>query len=125
MEKIKKSFLKLFGIILLIVSCAPPPSEGEGSLLSVVGPFLPFALIILLFYFLIIRPQRKQQKTRDNMLKSLRKGDSLVTNGGILGKIVDIHDDILVLEISKGVNIKIKREFINSVSDSDNKKNKS
>ena len=59
------------------------------------------------------------------MLKSLRKGDSLVTNGGILGKIVDIHDDVLVLEISKGVNIKIKREFINSVSDSDNKKNKS
>lgn len=125
MEKIKKSFLKLFGIILLIVSCSPPPSEGEGSLLGVVGPFLPFALIILLFYFLIIRPQRKQQKTRDSMLKSLRKGDSLVTNGGILGKIVDIHDDILVLEISKGVNIKIKREFINSISDSDNKKNKS
>ena len=125
MEKIKKSFLKLFGIILLIVSCSPPPSEGGGSLLGVVGPFLPFALIILLFYFLIIKPQRKQQKTRDSMLKSLRKGDSLVTNGGILGKIVDIHDDVLVLEISKGVNIKIKREFINSISDSDNKKNKS
>ena len=59
------------------------------------------------------------------MLSSLKKGNSILTNGGILGKIVDIlGDDVLVIEVSKGNNIKIKREFINSVYDSNNKKNK-
>lgn len=52
------------------------------------------------------------------MLKSLKKGASILTNGGIFAKIVDILDgDILVVEISKGINIKIKREFVNSLID--------
>ena len=80
------------------------------------GPFLPFGLIIILFYFLIIRPQNKQQRERDNMLKALKKGDNVITNGGIIGKVLDVLEkDILVIEISKGVQIKIKREFINSL----------
>ena len=123
MRKTKKLFLTLFGTIFLIVSCAPPPSNGEASLLGSIGPFLPFALIILLFYFLIIRPQGKQRKERDLMLSSLKKGTNILTNGGIFGKIIDVLDDgVLLIEISKGVNIKIKKDFVNSVSDVDTKK---
>ena len=123
MRKTKKLFFTLFGTIFLIVSCAPPPSNGETSLLGSIGPFLPFALIILLFYFLIIRPQGKQRKERDLMLSSLKKGTNILTNGGIFGKIIDVLDDsVLLIEISKGVNIKIKKDFVNSVSDVDTKK---
>jgi preprotein translocase YajC subunit len=57
------------------------------------------------------------------MLKSLKKGTNIITNGGILVKIIDIlDDDILVVEISKGVNIKIKRDFVNSLVDNEEKK---
>ncbi|MEC9381951.1 MAG: preprotein translocase subunit YajC [Thermodesulfobacteriota bacterium] len=118
MKKHKKLLYIYFSCMIFLVSCAPPPSEGGGGVLGIVGPFLPFAFIIILFYFLIIRPQGKQQKERETMLNSLKKGDEILTNGGIIGKIIDINDsDIFTLEISKGVNIKIKKEFINSINE--------
>ena len=113
----------LFFSLFLITSCAPPPG-GDSSFLSSVGPFLPFGLIIILFYFLIIRPQNKQQKQRELMLKNLKQSDKILTNGGIIGKIIEIkEEDIILLEISKGVHINVKREFINSLLVVD-KKNK-
>tara|TARA_B100001769_G_C21752476_1_gene412100 strand:+ start:264 stop:623 length:360 start_codon:yes stop_codon:yes gene_type:complete len=112
---LKKNNIFIILITLSMVSCAPPPGS-DGSFLASVGPFLPFGLIIILFYFLIIRPQNKQQRERDNMLKALKKGDNVITNGGIIGKVVDVLEkDVLVVEISKGVQIKVKREFINSL----------
>ena len=112
--------LTLFSLIFF-VSCAPPPG-GDSSFLSSVGPFLPFGFIIILFYFLIIRPQNKQQKQRNIMLNNLKRSDNVLTNGGIIGKIIDIQDgDILSLEIAKGVHIKIKREFVNSLLIDENK----
>ena len=123
MRKTKKLFFTLCGTIFLITSCAPPPSNGETSLLGSIGPFLPFALIILLFYFLIIRPQGKQRKERNLMLGSLKKGTNILTNGGVFGKIIDVlDDDVFLIEVSKGVNINIKKDFVNSVSDVDTKK---
>ena len=79
--------------------------------------------IILLFYFLIIRPQGRQRKERNLMLGSLKKGTNILTNGGVFGKIIDVlDDDVFLIEVSKGVNIKIKKDFVNSVSDVDTKK---
>ena len=81
--------------MLFLVSCAPPPSEGDAGLLGIVGPFLPFALIIVIFYFLIIRPQGKQQKEREGMLNSLKKGDQILTRGGIIGKILETPSSVI------------------------------
>ena len=121
MKVVRKKVI-LSVIVFFLVSCAPPPDSGS-SPLGFIGPFLPFVLIIVLFYFLIIRPQTKQQNAREDMLKSLKKGASVLTNGGILVKIIDIlDDDILIVEISKGVNIKIKREFVNSLIEKEEKK---
>ncbi|MBT6795808.1 preprotein translocase subunit YajC [bacterium] len=121
MNQIKFKIIPGIFILLFIASCAPPPDSGS-SPLGFIGPFLPFVLIIVLFYFLIIRPQSKQQNARDDMLKSLKKGANILTNGGMLVKIIDIlDDDILIVEISKGVSIKIKREFVNSVIDKEEK----
>ena len=117
----KKFKILLSFTVFLITSCAPPPG-GDASFLSSVGPFLPFGLIIILFYFLIIRPQNKQQKQRELMLKNLKQSDKILTNGGIIGKIIEIkQDDIILLEISKGVQINVKREFINSLLIEDKK----
>ncbi|MBT3476015.1 preprotein translocase subunit YajC [bacterium] len=124
MNQIKFKIASGIFILLFITSCAPPPDSG-GSPMGFIGPFLPFVLIIILFYFLIIRPQSKQQNAREDMLKSLKKGANILTNGGMLARIVDIlDDDVLMIEISKGVNIKIKREFVNSIIDKEEKINK-
>ena len=92
-----------------IAGCAPPGSEGGGSPLA----FLPFVLIFVVFYFLILRPQQKQSKERKKMLSELKRGDDIVTSGGIYGKIINVsEDDVITLEISKGVSIKIARSGI-------------
>lgn len=90
----------------------PGMSGGEGGGSSPLA-FLPFVLIFVLFYFLILRPQRKQGKKRDEMLKSLKRGDDVVTSGGIYGKILNISEDnIVTLEIAKAVSIRISRSGI-------------
>ncbi len=65
------------------------------ALVSTVISFLPF---ILIFYFLLIRPQKKQQKQISDMLAALKKGDEIVTVGGIVGKIVSLKDDLVFIE---------------------------
>ncbi len=77
--------------------------------------FLPFILLLVLFYFLLIRPQQKQQKVRQEMLGNLQKGDRIVTIGGMHGVIKEIHEDALVIRIADNVNIKLNRQGIDSV----------
>lgn len=106
-----KNLIVILSIALMTIGgCRAPGGEGGGG-----SPltFLPFILIFVLFYFLILRPQQKQGRKRDEMLKSLKRGDSVITSGGIYGKILNIsEDDVLTLEISKGVSIRISRSGI-------------
>ncbi|NLW25520.1 MAG: preprotein translocase subunit YajC [Clostridia bacterium] len=77
-----------------------------------------FMLLILFFallYFLMIRPQQKQQKKRREMLDNLRKGDDIVTIGGIYGVIKALRDDKVVIEIAKGVNVTVLKNAIGQV----------
>jgi len=76
---------------------------GEGGVLGSLGAFLPFILIFVIFYFLIIMPQRKKDQEHKTMLESLKRGDKILTNGGIYGRIVDIKENKFVIEIAKGV----------------------
>ena len=89
-----------------------PPPGGDG-----LSFFFPLALILLVFYFLIFRPQQKRQKEHEAMQKNASKGDSVVTAGGIHGKVVGAADDVLTLEIAnlKGgekVRVKVSRARI-------------
>lgn len=77
--------------------------------------FLPLILIFVVFYFLLIRPQMKRAKDHKNLVASLNKGDEVVTNGGMLGKITELNDSFITLELAEGVNIKIQRHAIASV----------
>lgn len=84
-------------------------SEGQGDPLV---SFLPLILIFVVFYFLLIRPQSKRTKEHKAMVGSLGKGDEVVTNGGLLGKITRAGDNFVELEVSDGVKVKIQRQSI-------------
>lgn len=82
---------------------------------SALAQFLPLILIFIVFYFLLIRPQMKRAKEHKQLVATLGKGDEVVTNGGMLGKISDLNDSFVTLELAEGVEIKIQRHAIASV----------
>ena len=86
-------------------------TAGAGGITS----FLPMILLIVVFYFLLIRPQQKRQKDHKNMVSGLAKGDEIVTMGGILGKITALDDNFLTLEIAKGTEIKVQRVSVQAM----------
>ena len=83
--------------------------------LETLGPFVPLILLFVIFYFLLIRPQQKQQKTRQEMLKNLKKGDRVVTIGGIHGVIKEIDDTVISLRVADNLNLKFARAAIDKV----------
>jgi len=87
-------------------------SAQQPSLLS--GLFLPIMLIVV-FYFLLIRPQSKRAKEHRELVASLGKGDEVVTNGGILGTIIDVKEQFVVLEIADNMQIKMQRASVGAV----------
>ncbi|HHW91092.1 MAG TPA: preprotein translocase subunit YajC [Firmicutes bacterium] len=74
--------------------------------------FMPLIIVLVVFYFFIIRPQQKQRKQRMEMLDSLRKGDKIVTIGGIHGTLTDIKEDTIRLKVGDNVELKMSREAI-------------
>jgi len=96
--------MNILNFILLMAA----PKEGENPYMT----FLPLILIVVVFYFFIIRPQMKRQKELKNFRTSLAKGDKVITTGGIYGKVNDVKEDSLIIEISEGVRIRVD---INSV----------
>lgn len=83
--------------------------------------FLPFIAVLIIFYFLVMRPQQKKAQTHQAMLKELRKGDRVITAGGILGTIDKVvNDNEISVEIAEGVKIKVIKSTINNVLDKTN-----
>jgi len=76
---------------------------------------LPMVAIFVIFYFLLIRPQQKRAKQHKAMVADLSKGDEVVTNGGTLGKIVEVDDNFLTVQVAEGVNIKVQRMAISQM----------
>ncbi|MCP4317528.1 MAG: preprotein translocase subunit YajC [Hyphomicrobiales bacterium] len=86
---------------------------GGGDILVSI---MPFILIFVIMYFLIIRPQRQQQKKRKEMLNNIRRGDQVVTGGGITGKVTKVVDDAEVeVEIADGLRVRVMRALLSEV----------
>ena len=77
--------------------------------------FLPLILIFVVFYFLMIRPQMKRQKEHQQLVKALKKGDEVTTDGGMLGKIVEVGENYVHVDVADNTVIKIRRKSINTV----------
>ena len=89
------------------------PFGGEGGMLM---SLLPFVLIFVIMYFLILRPQQKRVKTHQEMVKNVRRGDTVVTNGGLVGKVTKvIDDDQIEIEIADDVRIRQMRSMLADV----------
>jgi preprotein translocase subunit YajC len=77
--------------------------------------FLPLVIIFVLFYFLLIRPQSKRQKEHRQMVEALASGDEIVTGGGVLGKVVDVGEQFVAVEVASGVTLKVQKHTIAAV----------
>jgi preprotein translocase subunit YajC len=87
-------------------------TDGQGD------PFLsllPLVLIFVVFYFLLIRPQNKRQKEHRELVANLAVGDEVVTGGGVLGKITEVKEQFVVVEVADGVRLKVQRHTIGAV----------
>jgi preprotein translocase subunit YajC len=78
--------------------------------------FLPLVLIFLLFYVLIMRPQQKKQRDHRKLLDSLKKGDRVVTNGGIYATVVGVKNDVVVLKVADNVKMEFQKTAITQVN---------
>lgn len=87
---------------------AQPQGAGASGLVM-------FVILLVVFYFILIRPQMKQAKDHRKLLESLAKGDEVVTSGGMLGKISQIGDNFIVLEIAKDLEVKIQKQAVSAV----------
>lgn len=97
-----------------IILMSQPAGQEANPLMSM----LPLLLIVVVFYFFMIRPQMKRQKEIRKFRESLAKGDKVVTTGGIYGKIVEVKETTIILEIAKDVNIIVdKNGIIKDMSD--------
>jgi preprotein translocase subunit YajC len=104
----------------MFVSPAWAQGAGGGAL-DGLGGLLPLVLIFVVFYFLLIRPQQKKAKNHREVLATLRRGDRVVTNGGLIGTITRVpNDNELIIEVAEGVKVRVMRGMIaESMSKSD------
>jgi preprotein translocase subunit YajC len=105
-----------------VMLIAPSGAEGQGGGNPLIS-FLPFILIIVIMYFLMIRPQAKKQKEKQKMLGALKKGDNVVTNGGIHGKVMGFTDEdkTVILKVDDNVKLNVDRSAIGIVNPVGNK----
>ena len=90
------------------------PTAGPNPLIQ----FLPLLLIFAVFYFLLIRPQQQRTKERQGMINALKKNDEVMTAGGLYGRVMELNEKIVTLEIAPKITVRVDRQHIDSVTSS-------
>lgn len=90
---------------------AAPPSPAGGGLQTL----FMFSIFAVIFYFMLIRPQMKRQKEHKQMVEGLAKDDEVVSNGGLLGKVTQVGENFIAVEVAKGVEIKLQKHMVAQV----------
>src|SRR5688500_43032 len=98
-----------------LIPDAMPQTAGGAPAGAGATPFIMMAVFVVIFYFLLIRPQQKKQKEHQAMLSKLAAGDEVVTAGGILGRIIEVGDQFLTIEIADNVRIKVQRFQVTTI----------
>lgn len=93
------------------------PAGGGGAEGNPLVAFLPLIILFVIFYFLLIRPQQKRAKQHREMLGALKRGDSVITSGGLYGRIKNISEDVLTVDLGNNMEVKVNRAFISTVVD--------
>jgi preprotein translocase subunit YajC len=107
----------MISTILFLAQQAPPAAPPAGSPSPGLLPsLLPFVFMIVIFYFLLIRPQQRRQKEQQRLLANLKTGDKVVTASGIHGLIANVKDSTVLLKIADNVKIEVEKSSVASVS---------
>ncbi len=101
---------------MIDIAYAMAPGGQGGGQQSPWGTFIMLGAIFAIFYFLMIRPQQKRQKQQRELLANLKKGDTVITGGGLIGRITGLTDSVLTLEVADRVRVKVLRSAVSSVS---------
>lgn len=100
----------------MFITPAFAQAAGAGDANSLLMSLLPFALIFIIMYFLIIRPQQKKAKEHNELVKNIRRGDTVITSSGLVGKVTKVvDDDQIELEVADGVRVRQMRQMISIV----------
>ena len=98
-------------MIDLAYAMGPPPTSGGGAV-SILVQLVPIALVLLIFFFLVIRPQQRERRRREEMLAAIKKGDRVVTSGGLIGTVVGVSDRKLTLKLGDSVRVECLRSAV-------------
>jgi preprotein translocase subunit YajC len=100
----------------MFISPAYAQSPFGGGSTDMITSLLPFILIFVIMYFLILRPQQKRVKSHAEMVKNVRKGDTVITSGGLIGRVTKVVDDDQVeIEVADGVRVRQMRSMVSDV----------
>lgn len=104
----------LFNFVTEAFAMGPAPQAGgqAGGAQGMIASLLPLILIFVVFYFLLIRPQQKKAKEHRQMLENLKKGDKVITGGGIYGVVESVGNNTVVLKIAENVKVKFGKGYI-------------
>jgi len=94
---------------------SPGGAGAPGGGMAAFGQIIPLIFMFAIFYFLLIRPQQKKAKEHKALLDAIKKGDNVITAGGVHGKVTSVDDGIVGLEIATGVVVKINKPYIASI----------
>ena len=94
---------------------APQGGAGQGGPASIIGSLVPLVLIFVVFYFLLIRPQQKRAKEHKTMIDNLKKGDKIVTSGGLYGIIESVGSNTVTVKIGENVKVKLGKAYVASL----------
>lgn len=95
-----------------LAQAAAPSGGAGGGLFGSGGMMLPLLAMFAIFYFIVLRPQSKKQKELQKMLSELKKGDDVITSGGIIGKVSGMKDTELTLQLQEGVRVRVLRSAV-------------
>lgn len=98
--------------ILMLLGQTTPGAAGQGM----TGMLFPMIIVFVIFYFLLIRPQQKKAKEHQEFLDKLEKGEDIVTNGGIIGKITGVAQNVLTIEIAPKVKVKVMKSAVSGLA---------
>lgn len=96
----------MFGATIAHAAAAAPAAPNQ------LMQFVPLVLIFVVFYFLLIRPQQKKAKEHQDFLSNMKKGDAVVTSGGLIGTITGLTDTVVTLEVADNVRVKVSRPYV-------------
>ena len=94
---------------------APGGADAAGGGMAAFQQIIPLVFMFAIFYFLLIRPQQKKAKEHKALLESMKKGDNVITAGGVHGKVTAVENELVTLEIANNVNIKITKSYIAAI----------